>query len=130
MTRAHVYRCLPGVFRAWYALILGPALQLRPGQHQRNAIEARTLVEALDELVNGGQLSVIMMLLGRLKAIAFVVLQDGTWATAHHHEVVRPSSTGLLTERDIRHAQRDQRDAQRLANGGRAAPAERRREPS
>ena len=121
MTRAHVYKTLPSIFLTWYQLVLSPALAGQ-GNQQRNAQEARTLVEALDQLLAGQTLSTIMVLLGPLEAISTVVLADGTWAQAQHHEVTRTDQTGILTSRDHRHAQQDLRDAQRLASGGRGGP--------
>ncbi len=87
-TRASVYKKLPSVFLAWFSLTLLPAMQRQKGQ-QRNEREARTLVEALDGLVKGEQLPVIMLLLGRLKALSAVVLAEGTWALAQQHELTR-----------------------------------------
>ena len=78
-TRATIYKKLPSVFLAWFCLTLLPAMQRQKGQ-QRNEREARTLVEALDGLVKGEQLPVIMLLLGRLKAISAVVLAEGCGA--------------------------------------------------
>ena len=100
-SRATVFKTLPSVFQAWFQLILLPALQhtQRRGErnvHQRNEREARTLVEALDMLLKGEQ--------------------------AQTHEVTRTNATGILTNRDMRHAQRDLRDMQRLKAGGRGAP--------
>ena len=120
-SRAMVFKTLPSVFLAWFQLILLPALQKLSGQ-QRNEREARTIVEALDLLLKGEQLPVIMLLLGRLKAISAVVLQDNSRAQARNHEVTRTNTTGILTSRDMRHTQRDLRDTQRLATGGRGAP--------
>ena len=121
MNRAQIFRLLPSILMAWFQIILYPAMQRMDGQ-QRNERESRTLVEAIDGLLRGDVLPVIVLLLGRLKAIASVVLQEGSWALAQNHEVVRSNQTGLLTERDLRNAQRDLRDQQRLAAGGRGAP--------
>ncbi len=129
-SRATVFKTLPSVFQAWFQLILLPALQhaARPTDRgaekfvQRNEREARTLVEALDLLLKGEQLPVVMLLLGRLKAISAVVLQENSWTLAQTHEVTRTNATGILTSRDLRHAQRDLRDLQRLTAGGRGAP--------
>ena len=128
-SRATVFKTLPSVFQAWFQLILLPALrQAAPGGRAsdkaglRNEREARTLVEALDMLLKGEQLPVVMLLLGRLKAISAVVLQENSWTLAQNHEVTRTNATGILTSRDMRHAQRDLRDTQRLAAGGRGAP--------
>ncbi len=55
-TRATVYRKLPSVFLAWFSLTLLPAMKMQKGQ-QRNEREARTLVEALDGLVEGSRAS-------------------------------------------------------------------------
>lgn len=129
MTRAAIFRQLPPVLMAWFQLILFPALQRMDGQ-QRNERESRTLVEAIDGLLRGEVLPVIVLLLGRLKAITSVTLQDGSWALAQNHEVVRSNQTGLLTERDMRHAQRDLRDQQRLAAGGRGSAFPGRHNPS
>ncbi len=120
-TRASVYKKLPSVFLAWFSLTLLPAMQRQKGQ-QRNEREARTLVEALDGLVKSEQLPVIMLLLGRLKALSAVVLAEGTWALAQQHELTKTNVTGILTDRDRRHAQRDSRDQQRLAERARGAP--------
>ncbi len=76
-TRASIYRKLPSVFLAWFSLTLLPAMKAKPGM-LRNEREARTLVEALDGLVKGEQLPVIMLLLGRLKALSSVVLAEGS----------------------------------------------------
>ena len=122
MTRAYIYRTLPSIFLTWYQLVLSPALAGQANL-QRNSQEARTPVEALDHLLAGQTLPTVMVLLGRLnKAISAVVLADGSWAQAQHHEVTRSDQTGILTSRDQRHAQQDLRDAQRLAAGGRDAP--------
>ena len=81
-TRATVFKALPSVFQSWFQLILLPAVkqaaQGRGGEKTvlRNEREARTLVEALDMLLKGEQLPVVMLLLGRLKAISAVVLQE------------------------------------------------------
>ncbi len=72
-------------------------------------------------LLKGEQLPVVMLLLGRLKAISAVVLQENSWTLAQTHEVTRTNATGILTSRDLRHAQRDLRDLQRLTAGGRGA---------
>jgi len=120
-TRASIYRRLPSVFLAWFSLTLLPAMKAKPGM-LRNEREARTLVEALDGLVKGEQLPVIMLLLGRLKALSSVVLAEGTWALAQQHELTRTNATGILTDRDQRHAQRDLRDQQRLEERARGAP--------
>ena len=96
-------------------------MKAKPGM-LRNEREARTLVEALDGLVKGEQLPVIMLLLGRLKALSSVVLAEGTWALAQQHELTRTNATGILTDRDQRHAQRDLRDQQRLEERARGAP--------
>ena len=71
-------------------------MQRQNGQ-QRNEREARTLVEALDGLVKSEQLPVIMLLLGRLKALSAVVLAEGTWALAQQHELTKTNATGILT---------------------------------
>ena len=120
-TRASVYKKLPSVFLAWFSLTLLPAMQRQKGQ-QRNEREAWTLVEALDGLVKGEQLPVIMLLLGRLKALSAVVLAEGSWALAQQHELTKTNVTGILTDRDQRHAQRDLRDQQRLTERARGAP--------
>ncbi len=80
------------------------------------------MVETLDLLRAGQTLPAIMVLLGRLKAISSVVLTEGGWAQAQHHEVTRSNRTGILTGRDQRNAQRDHREVQRLAAGGRGGP--------
>ncbi len=129
-TRANVFKALPSVFQSWFQLILLPAVKQasqgsRGGDKAvlRNEREARTLVEALDLLLKGEQLPVVMLLLGRLKAISAVVLQENSWTQAQTtHEVTRTNATGILTSRDLRHAQRDHRDLQRLVSGGRGAP--------
>ena len=128
-TRANVFKALPSVFQSWFQLILLPAVKQaaqtdRAGNKAvlRNEREARTLVEALDMLLRGEQLPVVMLLLGRLKAISAVVLQENSWTQAETHEVTRTNATGILTSKDLRHAQRDHRDLQRLATGGRGAP--------
>ncbi len=123
------------MFQAWFQLILLPALQhtQRPGErnvHQRNEREARTLVEALDMLLKGEQLAVVILLLGRMKAISAVVLQENSWTQAQPHEVTRTNATGILTSKDLRHSQRDLRDLQRLAAGGRRAPLAGRARPT
>ncbi len=120
-TRASVYRKLPSVFLAWFSLTLLPAMKAKSGM-ARNEREARTLVEALDALVKGEQLSVIMLLLGRLKALSSVVLAEGSRALAQQHELTKTNVTGILTDRDQRHAQRDLRDQQRLAERAQGAP--------
>ncbi len=120
-TRANVYRKLPSVFLAWFSLTLLPAVKTQKGMH-RNEREARTLVEALDGLVKGEQLPVIMLLLGRLKTLSAVVLAEGSWALAQQHELTKTNVTGILTDRDQRHAQRDLRDQQRLSKRARGAP--------
>ena len=120
-TRASIYRRLPSVFLAWFSLTLLPAMKAKPGM-LRNESESRTLVEALDGLVKGEQLPVFMPLLGRLKALSSVVLAEGTWALAQQHELTRTNATGILTDRDQRHAQRDLRDQQRLEERARGAP--------
>ncbi len=73
-------------------------------------------------MLKGEQLPVVMLLLGRLKAISAVVLQENSWTQAQTLEVTRINATGILTSRDLRHAQRDLRDLQRLTGGGRGAP--------
>ena len=73
-------------------------------------------------MLKGEQLPVVMLLLGRLKAISAVVLQENSWTQAQTHEVTRTNATRILTSRDLRHAQRDLRDLQRLTAGGRGAP--------
>ncbi len=65
----------------------------------RNEREARTLVEALDLLLKGEQLPVVMLLLGRLKAISAVVLQENSWTQTQTHEVTRTNATGILTSK-------------------------------
>ncbi len=127
-SRATVFKSLPSVFQAWFQLILLPAVKqsapaARGGEKTvlRNERGARTLVEALDLLLKGEQLPVVMLLLGRLKAISAVVLQENSWTQAQTHEVTRTNATGILTSKDLRHAQRDHRDLQRLAAGGRGA---------
>ena len=130
-TRASVFKALPSVFQSWFQLILLPAVKQaaqtdRAGNKAvlRNEPEACTLVEALDMLLRGEQLPVVMLLLllGRLKAISAVVLQENSWTQAQTHEVTRTNATGILTSKDLRHAQRDHCDLQRLAAGGRGAP--------
>ena len=73
-------------------------------------------------LLKGEQLAVVILLLGRLEAISAVVLQENSWTQAQTHEVTRTNATGILANRDMRHAQRDLRDLQRLTAGGRGAP--------
>ena len=57
-------------------------------------------------LLKGEQLAVVILLLGRLKAISAVVLQENSWTQAQTHEVTRTNATGIPTNRDMRHAQR------------------------
>ena len=89
MNRADIFRELPPLFLAWYALILNPAL--RAGNNRHNEREARTIVEVCDTLLKGDVLSALVLLIGRLRALTAVVIPDGQtggWAVAQHYDVL------------------------------------------
>ena len=84
-------------------------------QMQRNEREARTLCEILDWAIKGEILKLIMVGLGRLKAIETVV-EPGTggWNVARHHEMIPRPQAGLLTSRDRENVAGDVRDEARV----------------
>jgi hypothetical protein len=110
LNRNDISRRLPPIFVAWFCLVLGPFLKAQPGGvgSQR---EGRTLVEAFGQLLAGGVLQGIMILLGRPKAITQASQPEGGgWQVARHHELVRPDSSGILTAQDRDNAAMDQRE--------------------
>ena len=113
LDRAEVFKTVPPLFVAYFKLILEG--QLQGSQMQRNEREARTLCEILDWAIKGETLKLIMVGLGRLKAIETVV-EPGTggWNVARHHEMIPRPQAGLLTSRDRENVARDVRDEARV----------------
>ena len=124
-TRAEVFRRLPPIFTPWYELKMSRLLASGNG-NLRTEREARTLVEIGDALLSGMPLPALMLVLGRLKALVEAHTPgSGGWSAAQHYELAETSGTGILSPRDRALAQRDQRDAQRLARGGGLPPRDR-----
>ena len=113
---------MPSLFTSWFTLRLEPPLRgsnLGP----RNLEEAKLLTEVTDLLLGGHVLPAIMILIGRLKALAEVASPDSAgWNVARHHQLTRTDDMGLLTQRDRAHAARDSRDEMRLLGYVRGAP--------
>ena len=126
LTRAEIFRTLPPIFVAWFTLNFLPRLRAQSSAAGRER-EARTIVEACDQILNGDPLGTLMTLLGRLRALTSVTAQEGAggWALASQYEVLATSTDGLLSQRDRARAQRDLSDtlrAQGQQRGG-ALPA-------
>ena len=127
MTRAEIFKTLPPIFVAWFTLNLLPRLRAQSGAAGRER-EARTIVEACDQILNGDPLGTLMTLLGRLRALTSVTTQEGSgdrWALASQYEVLATSTDGLLSQRDRARAQRDLSDTLRAQGQqrGSALPA-------
>ena len=126
MTRAEIFKTLPPIFVAWFTLNLLPRLRAQTGAAGRER-EARTIVEACDQILNGDPLGTLMTLLGRLRALTSVTTEEGGggWALASQYEVLATSTDGLLTQRDRARAQRDLSDTRRAQGRqrGSALPA-------
>ena len=122
MTRAEIFKTLPPIFVAWFTLNLLPRLRAQTGAAGRER-EARTIVEACDQILNGDPLGTLMTLLGRLRALTSVTTEEGGggWALASQYEVLATSTDGLLTQRDRARAQRDLSDTRRAQGRQRGA---------
>ena len=119
MTQVDVYRTLPALYNAYFALKLQPRLAQLPGA-QRNERESHTITETLDALIKGDNLQAVMVLLARLKAIEHATdATGGGWSHARHLEVAQASETGLITQQDRSNMMGDQRDHLRVLPGGR-----------
>ncbi len=119
MTRADLYRALPAVLTAWFSTKLEAQLRGHSGS-LRTLRELRTLVEVADDILVGHSMPALMKLIGRIKALA-ETSTGRTWEVAQHHELVETDGLGLITRRDRQNAAASQREAQRLASGGRGA---------
>ena len=125
LNRSDIYRKLPPIFVAWFALILEPMLRAQAGG-LRSEREGRTISEICDLLLVGDILGALMVCLGRLKAITQASMPDGGgWQVARHHELVAPDRFGIVTMRDRANAARDQREELRTLGytQGSAMPA-------
>ncbi len=113
LDRAEIFKTVPPLFVTYFELILES--QLQGNQMQRNEREARTLCEILDWALKGETLKLIMVALGRLKAIETVIEPGASgWNVARHHELIpRAQSTGMLTSRYRENVSRDVRDEAR-----------------
>ena len=120
MTRADLYRALPAVLTAWFSTKMEAQLRGNSGT-LRTLREMRTLVEVVDDILVGHSMPALMKLIGRIKALAEVCATGRTWEVAQHHELVETDGLGLITRRDRQNAAASQREAQRLASGGRGA---------
>ena len=113
LDQADIFKTLPPLFVTYFKLILEKELQ-RP-QMQRNEREARTLCEILDWAIKGETLKVIMVGLGRLKAIETILdPASGGWQVARHHQMIPRPQSGLLTSRDRENVARDVREEARV----------------
>ena len=109
ITRAAVYRRLPAVYVAYYTQILRPIMAALPTA--RNDREARTLCEIMDAGLQGDVMRMLMLSLGRLKALQSSMERDGGgWQVAQNFEMIPPPNASLLSERDRQNVARDYRD--------------------
>ncbi len=129
LDRAEIFKTVPPLFVTYFKLILES--QLQASHMQRNEREARTLCEILDWALKGETMKLVMVALGRLKAIETVIEPGGSgWNVARHHELIpRAQSTGMLTSRDRENVARDVRDEARTQTQLRGAPGPRPDQP-
>ena len=110
-TTASVSRRLPAVYVAFYTQVLRPALSGSVNAN-RNDREVRTLCELLDHAINGDVMDILMIGLGRLKAILQSTQQDGGgWQAAEHHELIPHQTSLAILDRDRANLARDVRDS-------------------
>ena len=121
-----IYKRLPSLFTSWNTLLLEPKFrELNHGP--RNGQESRTLSDVADLLLTGSLLPALMIILGRLKALAEVAAPESSgWTVARHHELIRVDDMGILTRRDRENAVLDQRDSNRMSQAGHALQPSRR----
>ena len=114
---ADIFKKLPAVFSAWYALKLEPKARALGGQAVQR--EAKTLAEIADALLVGDSMRASIVAVQRLKALSQSIAPDqGGWTVARHHELVDQDEMGLLTNTDRRRAVRDQKELAGLHYSG------------